>query len=49
MIWKEEGVKIEKSTRANDFVSKMILDNEGNKYDKEVVIIHKDSFLVKVI
>ena len=29
--------------------SKMILDNEWNEYDKKIVIIHKDDFLVELI
>ena len=33
----------------NGFVSKMILDNEGNDFGKEVVTIHKDNFLLEVI
>ena len=49
MVWKEKSVGNEKSTSVNDFVSKMTLDIEGNKFDKEVVILCKDSLIVEVI
>ena len=46
MVWKDKSVGNEKSTSVNDFVSKMILDNERNEFDKEVVILCKDSLIV---
>ena len=49
MVWKERNIRNEKSTSVTGFVSKMILDIEGNKFDKEVVILCKDSLIVEVI